>query len=167
MSRVSGGKRLTSKVEAMITQEQLKERLHYEPETGVFTWLIGQRQGQVVGFNANDGYMQISPVVQRGEKPKFYVLHRMAWFCVNGFWPPEEIDHINGDRSDNRICNLRLASKFQDKINSIRPSDAKGAARNKLKQSKEKMGGQNSRQPPNHTRMPLDSLHGQFRRRAA
>ena len=43
--------------------------------------------------------------------------HRLAWLYVHGVWPPHEVDHINGDRSDNRIANLRLATRQQNSEN--------------------------------------------------
>jgi len=123
MSRVSGGKRLTSKVEAMITQEQLKERLHYEPETGVFTWLNGRRKAKTAGWKNTYEYLQIKLTVDGVTKQ--YLAHRLAWFYMFGKWP-KEIDHINRDRSDNRLCNLRLANRSQALINRFTKHEASG-----------------------------------------
>jgi hypothetical protein len=46
-----------------------------------------------------------------------YLEHRLVWFYVHGVWPADQIDHINGDRSDNRISNLREASQSQNNGN--------------------------------------------------
>jgi hypothetical protein len=54
---------------------------------------------------------------------QLYRAHRLAWFYVHGEWPPGELDHINGDPSDNRIANLRLATSSNQRMNARRRSD--------------------------------------------
>ena len=87
-----------------LTQERLKELLHYDPDTGVFTWKIGRRcvrAGSVAGSLCWQGYRHI----ETGGKS--YMAHRLAWIWLYGPWPADQIDHISGDRDDNRISNLR------------------------------------------------------------
>jgi hypothetical protein len=88
----------------LITQEELKEQLDYNPETGIFTWkkLPEKRPNNgIAGSLDNRGYTYI-----RINK-KLYLAHRLAWLYVYGEWPQNNIDHINGIKYDNRIENLR------------------------------------------------------------
>ncbi|MFY2599325.1 HNH endonuclease [Achromobacter xylosoxidans] len=88
-----------------ITHEELKKHIHYDPETGAFTRLIkssaSAKLGQTYGNPRGNGYRALSV----GGKEHY--LHRLAWFYVHGSWPKFVIDHINGDKTDNRLCNLR------------------------------------------------------------
>lgn len=88
-----------------LTQEQLKDLLNYDPETGIFTRkkLIRGKGvlDEVVGSRHRDGHLRITI----SGKP--YFLHRLAWLWVYGVWPVFHIDHINGIPDDNRIVNLR------------------------------------------------------------
>jgi hypothetical protein len=81
--------------------------LSYDKETGLFRWKKGSgcnaKVGQPAG-KASDGYVVI------GLKGKDYRAHRVAWLLTYGKWPDDQIDHINGYRSDNRIENLREVS---------------------------------------------------------
>jgi hypothetical protein len=82
----------------------LHNRLHYEPETGLFTWKqhFGRvKKGAAAGALKPHGYVYIQV------NKKNYGAHRLAWIYVNGEMPKGEIDHINGIRNDNRIANLR------------------------------------------------------------
>jgi hypothetical protein len=92
----------------MITQSELKQILHYCPETGVFTRL---NHGRKVGKKLHNGYNRI--VVLRKE----YKAHRLAWLYVYGEFPKMHIDHINRIRNDNRIVNLREADYFLNRFN--------------------------------------------------
>ena len=99
----------------MLTQERLKELLHYDPETGGFTRLVG-RSGCQVGViknKPNSGHGYISITIDQ----KSYLTHRLAWLYVYGRFPPEQIDHINHDRVDNRITNLREATHHENQKN--------------------------------------------------
>lgn len=87
-----------------ITQQVLHKLLNYDPETGVFLWRVSRPNGVVPGHIAGwsqDGYTKISLM------GKNYGAHRLAWLYVYGKWPTHGVDHISGDRSDNRIQNLR------------------------------------------------------------
>lgn len=99
----------------MITQDYLKHFLDYNSNTGVFTWKINRtkntKAGDVAGYNMPDGYIRIT---LGGIK---YKAHRLAWLYVNGVMPELMIDHINGNPSDNRIQNLRLATDNQNQYN--------------------------------------------------
>ena len=91
----------------MINQVQLKEILSYNKETGIFA----RKNGKIVGWKDRFGYLRVEI------KGKSYFLHRLAWLYEFGEFPPISIDHINNERSDNRICNLRLATRSQNLCN--------------------------------------------------
>jgi hypothetical protein len=119
-----------------LTAERLRELLHYEPTTGVFTWRTlrpgRSPMGGIAGSvrkNPKDpcfGYRFITVDHFRTGA------HRLAWFYVKGAWPPGDLDHQNMVRDDNRIDNLREATRSQNMANAGRPrhntSGLKGAS---------------------------------------
>jgi hypothetical protein len=99
----------------MLTQERLKELLAYDPETGLFIRLQnrpgpGARAGDAAGSVQPNDYRRIFV------DGKGYKAHRLAWFYVHGEWP-SEIDHINCNKDDNRLANLRVVSRSQNRMN--------------------------------------------------
>jgi hypothetical protein len=100
-----------------ISVQRLKQLVNYAPDTGEFTWNMPRRKcrtGDKAGCRMKNGY-----IVLRLDDCLFYA-HRLAWFYVNEVWPANVIDHINGDRSDNRFSNLREATIAQNAQNSSR-----------------------------------------------
>lgn len=88
----------------MITQEELKEWLYYDPDTGVFVWRKFHQPNKKEGSKAgtvNRDHIWI------GVQGKRYAAARLAWLYVYGEWPKGSIDHINHDGTDNSISNLR------------------------------------------------------------
>lgn len=99
----------------MITQARLKELFDYDPATGIFTRRVATsnrvKPGAPVGVRNGNGYFRMQADNKR------YYCHRLAWLYVYGTIPKHQIDHINGDPSDNRICNLREASNLENHQN--------------------------------------------------
>lgn len=95
-------KRNAIKVE--LTVDLLRSLVHYDPVTGHFTRLVSKSHNAPIGSRAgtmSHGYWQLSV------NGKTHFAHRLAWLYVHGSWPKHEVDHINHDKSDNRIANLR------------------------------------------------------------
>jgi hypothetical protein len=99
----------------MSERDVILQHVEYDPETGALTWRTctrGHRAGAAAGsVHKGTGYVSVSIAGQR------YMAHRLAWFIVHGTWPAEGIDHINGVRHDNRIANLRPASRSENQQN--------------------------------------------------
>lgn len=95
----------------MITQLELKKQLNYDPETGIFTWVVSCnnqiKTGSMAGTINNRNYICIQI------NKKIYLAHRLAWVYVYGEWP-KVIDHINGIKTDNRIENLRNVTQKEN-----------------------------------------------------
>lgn len=93
------------------TAERLREVLDYNAETGVFMWrqvrkFSNKKVGQIAGgVNKSTGYIYI---MVDGHND---AAHRWAWLYVHDSWPSDMIDHVDGDRTNNRIANLREATK--------------------------------------------------------
>jgi len=92
----------------------------YDPYTGQFRCIapgMGRRVGRPLGsINKVSGYVEV------GVLGKHVYGHRLAWAMTHGDWPEFHIDHINGNRSDNRIANLRIAPRSINHENKRRPS---------------------------------------------
>jgi hypothetical protein len=100
--------------------EEIQKILRYEPDTGDFYYVIkrgSRRIGDKAGLLYENGYIRIEISGKR------YLSHRLAWLFCNKSWPTKFIDHINGDRSDNRIVNLREADQHQNQYNSKKHKD--------------------------------------------
>lgn len=104
--------------------ERLRDLLCYDAETGVFTWRKAYCKKVVVGRvaghrNKTTGYVEIRI------NGVLYGAHRLAWLYVHGKWPECVIDHIDRDRANNRVSNLRQASHSQNHANG--PANANNA----------------------------------------
>jgi len=99
----------------MITQKHLKKVLSYNSDTGVFTWLVSNSPRVKVGSRA--GHINSLGYTIIGINNKLYNAHRIAWLYEYGEFPQKHIDHINGDRSDNSIDNLRDVSQHSNSKN--------------------------------------------------
>lgn len=95
----------------------LKELYTYDAERGV---LVNRRTGRVTkGTLKDNGYLRLN-VRFKGKRIKVY-LHRVVWAIDKGQWPKMCIDHVNGNKTDNRIGNLREASGSENKRNQLLP----------------------------------------------
>ena len=104
-----------------LTADTLRSILHYDPETGIFTWKVSTARnvkvGAVAGSVNGGGYLQIMVL------SRLYKAHRLAWFYMYGEWPKLNIDHINRNPSDNRQVNLRDVTQKQNGQNASKRSD--------------------------------------------
>ena len=93
----------------MITYKRLKEVLHYNPDTGIFT-RIDQNFGSIkIGQEA--GWIDVKGYKNIKIDTKTFFAHRLAFLYMEGYWPENQVDHTNRVRDDNRWCNLREASR--------------------------------------------------------
>lgn len=120
-----------------LTFKQASELFRYDPETGKLYARTDShkgrwRAGREAGYKIGTGYLAVC--VGGGEDRKFFKVHRLAWLLHYGSWPEDEVDHINGVRTDNRIANLRAATSSQNLSN-------RGPARDGLKGAYPAYGG--------------------------
>lgn len=97
-----------------LTQQYLKQLLEYDPDTGIFRWRKAGRG--IVRPERIAGHKNVFGYVIIGIDRETYPAHRLAWVYMNGEWP-SNLDHINGNKVDNRIANLRQATKRQNAAN--------------------------------------------------
>jgi hypothetical protein len=116
----------------MLTMQQLTTQLSYDPISGDIRWKIDKyrdgpygslrlrgKAGDLVTVGRHGGYLQIKI------ETTYYRAHQVAWYLHYGAWPAQTLDHKNGNRRDNSIANLRLAT------NSENGQNQKRSARNK------------------------------------
>lgn len=98
-----------------LTAEYIRARLNYNSVTGVFRWVEASsnavKANSVAGCFDRNGYVNIKVCGVR------YLAHRLAWLYVYGKFPNKFIDHIDGDKGNNKIANLREAERCENQWN--------------------------------------------------
>jgi hypothetical protein len=99
-----------------LSAERARDLLSYDPTTGLLTWRVKPlyrpiKPGDVAGHVMKRGYLTVTIAGQA------YYGHRLCWLIHHGEWPDRELDHVNGVRTDNRIENLRPATRSQNSQN--------------------------------------------------
>jgi hypothetical protein len=99
---------MTKPKDSGLTVQRIRELVHCDPDAGVFTWIkptsFRVSAGDIAGSVSDEGYVFVTIDGYR------HRAHRLVWMWVHGRWPVDFLDHINGNKSDNRISNLREVS---------------------------------------------------------
>jgi len=117
----------SSNADNLPAHQRVRELFDYDPATGSFHWRVTSSNrapaGSKAGAKGANGYIYIR------FDGKMVLAHRLAWFHIHGVWPKDLIDHINGNRADNRLQNLREASLSQNAANGkVRSTNSSGIA---------------------------------------
>jgi hypothetical protein len=104
----------------ILTAERLRDVLHYDPGTGVFTWRV--RTARCVHVGDVAGMINVRRIRIDG---RLYKASRLAWLYMTGEFPVSGIDHTNLIRADDRFCNLREATASQNQANAPMRKDGK------------------------------------------
>lgn len=100
--------------------KHLQSVLSYDPDTGAFMWLVDASKrspaGSIAGTRTKIGYVQIQYAT------RLYYAHVLAVAFSKGRWPTVLVDHKNGLKDDNRLCNLRRACKSLNGLNRTAPN---------------------------------------------
>ena len=111
----------------MLTAARLRELLHYDPETGVFTWRVNRGNKPTAGMKAGrrlqSGHLQITIDWQT------HAATRIAWLYMTGDWPVAMVDHKNRVASDYRWSNLRAATRLQNQANARVRKDSRSGVK--------------------------------------
>lgn len=107
--------------------EYVKDHFRYDPETGLLwrtkTYNPSVDINKPAGSLNSQGYLDVDLGKAYGGGTRNTRVHRIAWFLTYGVWPDQPIDHINGDMTDNRLCNLRLTTQQKNQHNRKGRSD--------------------------------------------
>lgn len=130
---------MNKRTKKLLTFDEVNHLVNYNPETGAITWKERDENefpdlklrrawnakyaGKEAGCVSSSGYMHLRI------KGTLYYSHRVAWLISKGVWPSEYIDHINHEKIDNRISNLREASALQSVLNRRRSSSNKSGVK--------------------------------------
>ena len=101
-----------------LTADRARELFNYDQSTGILTWSRDKgrgKAGEQAGTQTPYGYIRTHVDGHN------YLVHRIIWLIIYGEWPKYEIDHINFNKSDNRLCNLRDATHSTNQENIYRP----------------------------------------------
>ena len=96
--------------ESDAAKRRIQELISYDPKSGGFVWKADVGRWNRIKAGTSAGSLSHGYVIIR-LNGVHYPAHRIAWLLVHGVWPTEEIDHINGDRADNRLLNIRDVPK--------------------------------------------------------
>jgi HNH endonuclease/AP2 domain len=111
--------------ESLLTSEYLREQLSYNSDTGEFRWLVANSHrvkiGDVAGSLKFTGYRYIC--LTFNSKQYLFRAHRLAWLYVYGSWPSNNLDHIDRNRLNNCISNLREATYSENNKNQTKQAN--------------------------------------------
>lgn len=128
---------VTEHVNDKVTADYIRSIFDYDPDTGELIWKYNANKranwntryaGTSVGGLDAHGYLHCS--ITFNNNKYYYKVHRLIWLYVTGKWPKEQIDHINNDKTDNRIANLREATCIQNNCNKPGRTKYKGVTFN-------------------------------------
>lgn len=114
---------IASDFDSFLTQEIVTSLLSYDPATGEFVWRDNRTNPRRIKIGQKAGDVKVGEYSDISIMGRRFRAHRLAWLYMTGHWPKGDVDHKNGEKSDNRWENLRDSTRSQNAFNQRRAKD--------------------------------------------